>query len=124
MAAFTSAATRSSVVTRVSWSVVVPTRVTATGVAASRPAAISALAVSAIVPMAESSTSVGVSAWCAQSTPRTWSRHETNATSRLSLEVSGMPAYAGTALTDEMPGTISRPRPAFTQACASSGPEA
>ena len=35
-----------------------------------------------------------------------------------------MPAYAGTAVADETPGTISKAMPAFTQACASSGPEA
>ncbi len=95
--------------------------VTATGVSGERPAATSAFAVSAIVPTAESSTRVGVSRWWAQST---FSPHVTTATSRWSLVVSGMPAYAGTALTEEMPGTISKPRPAFTQACASSGPEA
>ncbi len=45
-------------------------------------------------------------------------------TSRWSLVVSGMPAYAGTEPTEEMPGTISKPMPALTTACASSGPEA
>ena len=40
----------------------------------------------------------------------------TTVTSRWSLVVSGMPAYAGTAPTDETPGTISKPSPAFTQA--------
>ncbi len=54
----------------------------------------------------------------------TFSPQVTTATSRLSLVVSGMPAYAGTALTEDTPGTISKPRPALTQACASSGPEA
>ena len=61
------------------------------------------------------------SAYGAQST---FSCAVTTATSRWSLVVSGMPAYAGTAETDETPGTISKPRPALTQACASSGPEA
>ena len=45
-------------------------------------------------------------------------------TSRFSFVVSGMPAYAGTEPTHETPGTISKPTPAFTQAWASSGPEA
>ena len=48
----------------------------------------------------------------------------TTATSRWFLVVSGMPAYVGTALTEETPGTISNPMPALVQACASSGPEA
>ena len=48
----------------------------------------------------------------------------TTATSRWLLVVSGMPAYAGTAVTEETPGTISKPMPALAQACASSGPEA
>ena len=76
---------------------------------------------SPIWPTAESSTSVRLSAYCVQST---LSPQVTTATSRWSLVVSGMPAYAGTALTDETPGTISKPSPALTQACASSGPEA
>ena len=101
---------------------VVPTRVIATGVSGERPAAISALAISPMVPTAESSTRVRSSAYWLQSTLR--SPQVTTATSRLFLVVSGMPAYAGTAVTDETPGTISKPMPALAQACASSGPEA
>ena len=48
----------------------------------------------------------------------------TTVTSRWFLVVSGMPAYAGTAVTEETPGTISKPMPALAQAAASSGPEA
>ena len=35
-----------------------------------------------------------------------------------------MPAYAGTAVAEDTPGTISKPSTALAQACASSGPEA
>ena len=70
---------------------------------------------------AESSTSVRSSAYAAQST-LSW--QVTTVTSRWSLVVSGMPAYAGTAATEETPGTISNPSPALAQASASSGPDA
>src|SRR3954452_11131050 len=120
-AARASAAIRSSVEATVACSVVVPTRVIATGVCALRPAATSALAMSPIWPTAESSTRVRLSAYWLQST---LSPQVTTATSRWSLVVSGMPAYAGTAATEDTPGTISNARPAFTQACASSGPDA
>ena len=73
-------------------------------------------------PTAESSTSVGWAAYASQSI--LVSLQVTTATSRWFLVVSGMPAYAGTAVTDETPGTISKPTPALVQACASSGPEA
>ena len=76
---------------------------------------------SAMAPTAESSTRVRSSAYRVQSTR---SPQVTTATSRLLFVVSGMPAYAGTAVTEETPGTISKPRPALVQACASSGPEA
>ena len=69
----------------------------------------------------ESSTKVRLSAYWLQST-ELW--HVTTATSRWSLVVSGMPAYAGTAETEETPGTISNGRPALAQAWASSGPDA
>ena len=103
-------------------SVVVPTRVIDTGVSAERPASTSALAMSAIELTADSSTRVRSSAYCDQSILA--SEQVTTAISRLFLVVSGMPAYAGTAVTDETPGTISKAMPAFTQAWASSGPEA
>ena len=69
----------------------------------------------------ERTTSVRSSAYADQST---FSCAVTTATSRWFFVVSGMPAYAGTAFTDETPGTISKPRPALTHAAASSGPEA
>ena len=48
----------------------------------------------------------------------------TTVSSRWSLVVSGMPAYAGTEPSEETPGTTSKPSPALAQASASSGPEA
>ena len=81
----------------------------------------SAFATSPHMLTPESSTSVRSSAYWLQST-ELW--QVTTATSRWFLVVSGMPAYAGTADTDETPGTISNGRPALAQACASSGPEA
>ncbi len=117
-----SAAIRSRVETTVTCSVVVPTLVIATGVVAARPAATSAREMSPMPFTADSSTSVRSSAYCVQSTFA--SPQVTTATSRLFFVVSGTPAYAGTAVTDETPGTISKPTPALTHACASSGPEA
>ena len=70
---------------------------------------------------AESRTRVLVSAYRLQST---LSPAVTTVTSRWSLVVSGMPAYAGTAAADETPGTISKSRPALAHAAASSGPDA
>ena len=56
-------------------------------------------------------------------TSRSWRRRRapprTRGCERL---VSGTPAYAGTAETDEMPGTISKPMPAFAQASGLLGP--
>ena len=100
-----------------------PVEVIDTGVSAERPAATSCSAISPIEPTAESSTSVW---WTGEAAPsRPWlSLQFTTATSRWFFVVSGMPAYVGTALTDETPGTISNPTPALVQACASSGPEA
>src|SRR3954452_9875028 len=121
-AARASSAIRPSVETTVSCSVVVPTRVMATGVSSLRPAATSAVATSAMQLTAESSTSVRSSTYCVQSILA--SEQFTTATSRCRLSVSGTPAYAGTAVTDETPGTISNPTNALTQACASSGPDA
>jgi len=120
-AARASAPMSASVEVTVACSVVVPTRVIATGVAGERPAETSALAISATWPTPESSTRVRSSAYWLQSTVPS---QVTTATSRWSLVVSGMPAYAGTAPTEETPGTISKPRPALAQAWASSGPEA
>src|SRR3954470_3226396 len=120
-AARASAAMPASVEVTVACSVVVPTRVIATGVSGSRPAATSALAMSATRLTPERTTSVRSPAYADQST---FSFAVTTATSRWSLVVSGMPAYAGTADTDDTPGTISKPSPALTQAAASSGPEA
>ena len=121
-AARASAAMPARVEVTVSCSVVVPTRVIATGVCGARPAATSALAMSPTMFDAgeqHQRAVVGVRR------PVDLARAQvTTATSRWSLVVSGMPAYAGTAETDETPGTISKPRPALTQACASSGPEA
>ena len=88
-AARASAAIRSRVEVTVACSVVVPTRVMATGVSADRPASISAAAVSAIEPTPESSTSVRSSAYWLQSTVPP---HVMTATSRCFLVVSGMPA--------------------------------
>jgi hypothetical protein len=102
--------------------VTVPVRVIDTGVSAARPAATSSRAISPMPATAESRTSVGRSAYCDQS--MAGPLHDTTVTSRWFFVVSGMPAYAGTALTDDTPGTISNPIPAFEQACASSGPEA
>ena len=76
--------------TTVSCSVVVPTRVIATGVSALRPASTSAAATSAIELTAESSTRVRSSAYCVQSTFA--SEQFTTATSRCFLSVSGTPA--------------------------------
>ena len=121
-AALASAAMSASVETMVSCVVVVPAWVIATGVSADRPAATSASAISAMCGSAESSTSVSWSAYDAQST--FGADAATTANSRWSLLVTGMPAYAGTAVAAETPGTISKPTPALTTACASSGPEA
>ena len=85
----TSAPTRARVETRVSCSVVVPTRVIATGVSGSRPAATSALAMSPTMFTPERTTSVRWSPYADQST---FSFAVTTATSRWSLVVSGMPA--------------------------------
>ena len=84
-----SAAMCSSVEVTVACSVVVPTRVIATGVCGERPDSTSALLISPIMPTAESSTRVRRSAYCDQST---FSPQVTTATSRWSLVVSGMPA--------------------------------
>jgi len=81
---------RPSVETTVSCSVVVPTRVIATGVSALRPAATRAAATSAIELTAESRTRVRSSAYCVQSTLA--SEQFTTATSRCFLSVSGTPA--------------------------------
>ena len=88
-AARASAAMSASVEMTVDCSVVVPTRVIATGVSAERPAATSAAAISPMVPTAESSTSVRSSAYWLQST---FGPQVTTAISRWSLVVSGMPA--------------------------------
>ena len=121
-AARASARMSASVDTTVVCSVVVPTRVIATGVPGSRPASTSASATSPMVPQAPRSTSVLSSAYHAQSILA--SEQEMTATSRSCFVVSGIPAYAGTAVTEETPGTISKATPALTQAWASSGPEA
>jgi len=88
-AARTSAATSARVETRVCCSVVVPTRVTATGVSGERPASTSAAAVSPMLPTPESRTSVRSSAYVLQSI---LSPHVTTAISLWFLVVSGMPA--------------------------------
>ncbi len=106
----------------VSCEVSVPVRVIDTEVSGARPASISCAAMSPMVATAESSTRVGWAAYASQSILA--SLQVTTATSRWFLVVSGMPAYAGTAVTEETPGTISKPTPALVQACASSGPEA
>jgi hypothetical protein len=121
-AARASAAMFASVETTVRWVVTVPVRVIDTGVSADRPAATSSRAISPMVPTAESSTSVSRSTYRDQSV--VLPLHDSTVTSRWFFVVSGMPAYAGTACTDETPGTISKPMPAFVQAWASSGPEA
>ena len=54
----------------------------------------------------------------------TFSRQVTTVSSRWSLVVSGIPAYAGTDASEDTPGTTSKQRPALAQASASSGPEA
>jgi hypothetical protein len=108
--------------TTVCWLVSVPVEVIETGVSAGRPAATSSAAISRMDPTAESRTRVWWVAWCAQSTLA--SLQVTTATSRWFFVVSGMPAYVGTALTEETPGTISNPISALVQAWASSGPEA
>ncbi len=73
-------------------SVVVPTRVSAAGVCGERPAAISALAMSPAMLTPESTTQRAVVAYWLQST-LSWA--VTTVSSRWSLVVSGMPAYAG-----------------------------
>src|SRR4051794_5794093 len=113
---------RASVETTVSCSVVVPTRVIATGVSGLRPASTSEEATSVMQLTAPSNTRVRSSPCWAQFTLA--SAQFTTATSRCAFVVSGTPAYAGTAVTEDTPGTISNPTPARTQACASSGPEA
>ena len=62
-----------------------------------------------------------MSPWRLQST---FSRQVTTVSSRWSLVVSGIPAYAGTEPSEDTPGTTSKLRPALAQASASSGPEA
>ncbi len=103
------------------WLVVVPTRVTATGVSPARPAAMSSAAMASKEPRADSSTNVRLSPYVDQSI---LGPHATTDTSRWFCVVRGIPAYAGTALTAETPGTSSKPMSALRQAWASSGPEA
>src|SRR5690606_17916219 len=117
-----SAAMFSRVEVTVRWSVVVPTRVIDNGEAAARAAAIRDSEVSAIWPAAEGSPGLRAAAYWRQSIFA--SPQVTTATSRWVLVVSGMPAYAGTAVTAETPGTISKASPALAHAWASSGPEA
>ena len=121
-AARASAPMRASVETTVSCSVVVPTRVIATGVsgaAAGRDQRGGDVGDRADRGEQHQGAVVGV-----LRPVDLRSAQVTTATSRCFLSVSGTPAYAGTAVTEETPGTISKPTPALTQACASSGPEA
>src|SRR5262245_5063360 len=120
-AARTSAATRSSVEATVRCSVVVPPAVSSTGVTGLRPAAINALAISPIDPSALASTRVvcGSACWV-QSGPLAASTMLTSCTAR---EVSGTPAYSGTAVSAGTPGTISKGMCALAQAAASSASE-
>ncbi len=123
LAAFTSAAMFASVDVTVRCEVVVPSWVIATGVSGARPEATSALAASPMPLVEESSTRVALPAPSpAQSTAP--SATLTTRTSRFFADVSGMPAYAGTALIAETPGTTSNGMPAFAQPTASSEPVA
>ena len=126
LAAFTSAAIRSSVEVTVRWDVVVPSWVIATGVSGDRPAAISAFATSPMTWVADSSTRVAVPAAMDDQSAelRMPSATLTTRTSRCLADVSGIPAYAGTAVIDETPGTTSNGIPAFAHPTASSEPVA
>src|SRR5699024_8251333 len=108
-------------VTTVDCSVVVPTRVSAAGVFASLPASIRDSLASLSRSSASNSTRVRPSAWADQST--LLSPTSTMLKSLLSLDVNGTPAYAGTAVADDRPGTTSKLMPALAVAAASSGPE-
>ncbi len=117
-----SAAISARVDTTVRCSVVVPTEVIDTGVSGSRPAAQSASAAAPMPLTADSSTSVWLSTWRAQSILP--SARLSTVTSRDVRVVSGTPAYAGTAVTELIPGTTSNDTSAFAQAAASSAPVA
>jgi hypothetical protein len=108
-----------SVVVTVRWSVLVPRSVTATGVAPSRPAAMRASKVWAALSGAPMTTTVTLgSSAPVRSTPRA---PATRTCTPVELaDVSGTPAYEGTAVTELTPGTTSKDTPAFTQAVASS----
>src|SRR5580765_6100323 len=116
---FITVATSPRVVTRVAWRIVVPRSVRATGLSAGRPASSSLPSAPARSSGAPRSTTVTDSA--AEAAQSTWrSLAEITCTAGELLEVSGMPAYAGTAETALTPGTMSKAMPAFWQASASS----
>ena len=97
---------------RVAWRIVVPRSVSATGLSALRPAASSRPRAVPRSSGGPSRTTVTESATDAdQSTAR--SLAEITCTAGELLEVSGMPAYAGTAETALTPGTMSKPMPAL-----------
>src|SRR5687768_23793 len=116
---FMASRTSPRVVTRVAWRIVVPRSVSATGVSGARPASSRLARAPARSSGAPRRTTVTLSDTDAdQSTLRslaliTWTAGEV-------LEVSGTPAYAGTAETALTPGTTSKPMPALWQASASS----
>ncbi len=100
--------------------VVVPPTVAATGVPASKPASISAAVVSFSTSAAFSSTRVCFG--CSREKSSLASARSRTVTSRSPFIVSGIPAYAGTALTSLTPGITLKPIPALRQATASSAP--
>ena len=119
-AARASTAIRSSVDVTVACSVVVPTRVIATGVSGARRGHQRGGDVTDLADGREQHqrASVGVLG------PVDLVAAGHHGDLAVVLRVSGIPAYAGTALTEETPGRSRRAMPALTQAWASSGPEA
>src|SRR5215472_10531403 len=113
-AALRSAVMVPSVLTTVCWSVVVPFQVMANGVVSDQPPAISILAMSPIPVSAPSITSVPGAADILL-TSEAWMMR----TSVAASWVSGMPAYAGTAVAAEIPGTISNGTLALAQLATS-----
>src|SRR6476646_1577872 len=119
LADFIVAATEPSVVVWVRWVIVVPRSVRATGVSGSRPAASRSTRLRARdsgVPSTTTVTSAPVER--AQSTLVL--SPETTCSVGDDADVSGTPAYVGTALTALTPGTTSKPMQALRQARASS----
>src|SRR4051794_32019417 len=114
-----------SVDTTLRWSTVVPRSTTAAGSSGERPPAINAAQTSSSFPAAMRTTSVSTAAdtrWRSTSRPGAVLAVTTAKLEATPRCVSGMPAYAGTAVAEETPGTTSNGTLASAQASASSPP--